>query len=44
MAEFGAHVATKTQLTRTSIFELLAQESLSEGLRSAFHYVVNVSA
>ena len=44
MAEFGAHIATKAQLSRASIFELLAQENLSDSLRSAFHYLVHVRA
>lgn len=42
MAEFGAHVTSKAELSRASIFELLAQDNLSAGLRSAFHYIVNV--
>jgi hypothetical protein len=43
MAEFGAHVTSKLEVSRASIFELLAQENLSIGLRSAFHYLINVS-
>lgn len=42
MAEFGAHMATKAEPNRASIFELLAQESLSDGLRNAFQYLLNV--
>jgi len=44
MAEFGAHLATNLAPNRPSIFEVLAQENLSSGLRSAFLYLSNILA
>lgn len=42
MAEFGAHLTSQSNVARPSIFEVLAQDNLSIGLRRAAQYLIRV--
>ena len=42
MAEYGAHLTPTPNEERPSIFEVLAQESLTSTLRPALKYIIRV--